>query len=1219
MAGTSRKRQETSESPRSRAKNSKTREAGAGRQTASRTADKKTGKTAGGTGGNRASRADTPSRGTSRRKQAAKPEQQENSFILTEVAIIAVFAVSVLLFLSNFGLCGVAGDFCRQAMLGMFGKLGYLFPVFLCVGSCFYASNRGNRRAAVKLLASLLTFIALCGLAQMIFGGGYGEEMKLFDYFKQDAVSGKGGGLTGGALVVLLSSTVGTVGAYVILLVLFVIGIVCITEKSLVGAVKKGSGRAYRYARDDMDRRRESYEEKREERREERRRMREEKARGIDMDAMTLTGYPSEYDDGDGENGFYEPARDEDGRREAGRAGYGGYEEDYVLEPQAEEAIRPEDTFSGSITMPGREEAPSYEERSDASFDGEAMDGEPETDGEGSWSRSLSKDDGAGELGEAGYADDDEGADSRTKAGYGRREKDVYGRPLVSRRQGSPHAEALRKNAEEAFYEDGGWLENGQNQEGDKTESVRTGEAASGRGFGADTAVADGGLWERGSGDGEEPDELPGRGLRGRNDVVLPYPGLRGKDTPAREEQLLKSIYAERDTRTFAEMNIGDDEFYRPEAEKEVYYEPIDAGGDGGFEEDGPAARESGAFASQEEADGGPDREDLAGRSALRAVKDSLKGGEDGRTEDGYYKPVEDKKGRTEDGAFFIPEEAKTVVTASGKVIETDTEEVRKTIEKKRAAASRVPDSELSVREQMDRRRQQEAPGHSGQGQNHRSGEEAPKRPAAPPKPYAFPPLDLLKRGKPAGSRSEQEYRDTAIKLQQTLKNFGVGVTVTNISCGPAVTRYELHPEQGVKVSKIVSLSDDIKLNLAAADIRIEAPIPGKAAVGIEVPNKETETVVLRDLLETETFKRASSKLSFAVGKDIAGQTVVTDIAKMPHLLIAGATGSGKSVCINTLIMSIIYKADPEDVKLIMIDPKVVELSVYNGIPHLLIPVVTDPKKASGALNWAVAEMSERYQKFAKYNVRDLKGYNEKIRSIEDIEDEDKPKKLPQIIIIVDELADLMMVAPGEVEDAICRLAQLARAAGIHLVIATQRPSVNVITGLIKANIPSRIAFSVSSGVDSRTIIDMNGAEKLLGKGDMLFYPQGIQKPQRVQGAFVSDQEVSRVVEFLASQGMEAGYDPEVEKKMNSPLAGAGPDGGNDRDAYFEQAARFIIEKDKASIGMLQRMLKIGFNRAARIMDQLAEAGIVGEDEGTKPRKVLMSMEELEEFLEQGY
>ena len=356
------------------------------------------------------------------------------------------------------------------------------------------------------------------------------------------------------------------------------------------------------------------------------------------------------------------------------------------------------------------------------------------------------------------------------------------------------------------------------------------------------------------------------------------------------------------------------------------------------------------------------------------------------------------------------------------------------------------------------------------------------------------------------------------------------------------------------------------------------------------------------------------------MGKDIGGQVVVTDIGKMPHLLIAGATGSGKSVCINTLIMSIIYKANPDDVKLIMVDPKVVELSVYNGIPHLLLPVVTDPKKASGALNWAVAEMDDRYKKFAQYNVRDLKGYNAKVENIKDIEDENKPKKMPQIIIIIDELADLMMVAPGEVEDSVCRLAQLARAAGIHLVIATQRPSVNVITGLIKANVPSRIAFAVSSGVDSRTIIDMNGAEKLLGKGDMLFYPSGCPKPVRVQGAFVSDTEVSAVVDFLTEQGMTANYNPEVENQIvQTPAAGDAKGGGNDRDEYFVQAGKFIIEKDKASIGMLQRMFKIGFNRAARIMDQLAEAGVVGEEEGTKPRKVLMSAEEFEELLEQGY
>lgn len=486
-------------------------------------------------------------------------------------------------------------------------------------------------------------------------------------------------------------------------------------------------------------------------------------------------------------------------------------------------------------------------------------------------------------------------------------------------------------------------------------------------------------------------------------------------------------------------------------------------------------------------------------------------------------------------------------------------------------------------------------------------------------KEYTFPPVSLLKKGTKSNGDSNAHLRETAGKLQETLHNFGVNVTITNVSCGPTVTRYELQPEQGVKVSKIVSLTDDIKLNLAATDIRIEAPIPGKAAVGIEVPNANNSTVMLRELIQSDAFQKSESRLAFAAGKDIAGKPVIADIAKMPHLLIAGATGSGKSVCINTLIMSILYKASPEEVKLIMIDPKVVELSVYNGIPHLFIPVVTDPKKAAGALNWAVAEMTERYNKFAQYNVRDIKGYNAKVDALTDIEADKKPPRLPQIVIIVDELADLMMVAPGEVEDSICRLAQLARAAGIHLIIATQRPSVNVITGLIKANMPSRIAFSVSSGVDSRTILDMNGAEKLLGKGDMLFYPQGYQKPARVQGAFVSDQEVSAVVEFLASQNPSAAYSQEIQEKIEAvkEASSSATDAANERDAYFKDAGKFIIEKDKASIGMLQRMFKIGFNRAARIMDQLCEAGVVGEEEGTKPRKVLMSMEEFEQFIDE--
>ena len=490
------------------------------------------------------------------------------------------------------------------------------------------------------------------------------------------------------------------------------------------------------------------------------------------------------------------------------------------------------------------------------------------------------------------------------------------------------------------------------------------------------------------------------------------------------------------------------------------------------------------------------------------------------------------------------------------------------------------------------------------------------ENPPEPPKPYVFPPISLLsKAGGDEEGISDEELHETARKLQETLTAFGVNVKVTDVSCGPSVTRYELQPEQGVKVSKITALTDDIKLNLAAADIRIEAPIPGKAAVGIEVPNKKNLMVYFRDLIENKDFNEHQSKLAFAVGKDIGGQTMISDIAKMPHLLIAGATGSGKSVCINTLIMSILYKAKPSEVKLIMVDPKVVELSVYNGIPHLLLPVVTDPKKAAAALNWAVAEMNRRYKLFSDMKVREIKGFNKKVGK-------DSPEWMPQIVIIVDELADLMMVSSKEVEEAICRLAQLARAAGIHLVIATQRPSVNVITGLIKANVPSRIAFAVSSQVDSRTILDGAGAEKLLGKGDMLFFPSGYPKPVRVQGAFVSDNEVSDVVEFIKENNDPAHKAADITEQVNAAAQVESIKEGNSSaeeddgyDEYFEEAGKLIIDKDKASIGMLQRVYRIGFNRAARIMDQLAEVGVVSEEDGTKPRKVLMSKDDFEAFI----
>lgn len=879
-----------------------------------------------------------------RPRKSSAPMKEPESFIRSEVTIILSFAAAVLLFLSNFHLCGVAGDFLRGLQLGVFGMAGFAFPLLLFLGICFYLSNRGNAAAMLKLAAAVAAFLTLCGFAQLLFGRGVEEEQGIFECYRLSSAGGMGGGLVGGAICVALKFFLGTMGAYLVLGVCFIISAVCITERSFVRAVKKKSDAAYQYAREDMDRRRERQEEKR--------RLRaEQKVRGVNLDSTDLW---AEELNGEGEEDY---------------EGYEEYAEEY-----------PEYVKSS----PNHTEAEQEQMQSDLEY-----------------SASVSP-------------------------------ADVFRGKICL------------------------------------------------------------------------PPEYP------NDDDTAPF----DVDDVIRQEESAQSLVTEG-------------------SRAETNYDPIE-----------------------------PEDKGMAS---------GIVGG----------------------NSFVIPEGEKRVVTANGKIIETETEALQKKLElKKQEARQAAEDKGTAVSQQLQQ-------------------EDAPK------KEYVFPPLNLLKRGShTAGNHSEKEYKETAIKLQQTLHNFGVGVTVTNISCGPAVTRYELHPEQGVKVSRIVGLADDIKLSLAAEDIRIEAPIPGKSAVGIEVPNKENNTVYLRDLLESENFKNHQSRLAFAVGKDIGGQVVVTDIAKMPHLLIAGATGSGKSVCINTLIMSIIYKSKPEDVKLIMVDPKVVELSVYNGIPHLLIPVVTDPKKASGALNWAVAEMTDRYKKFAQYNVRDLKGYNAKIENIKDIDDDNKPTKLPQIVIIVDELADLMMVCPGDVEDAICRLAQLARAAGIHLVIATQRPSVNVITGLIKANVPSRIAFSVSSGVDSRTIIDMNGAEKLLGKGDMLFYPAGFPKPQRVQGAFVSDQEVQKVVDFLTEQGMTANYSTDVERQMDASSSAAAAGSTSSRDEYFEQAGRFIIEKEKASIGMLQRMFKIGFNRAARIMDQLAEIGVVGAEEGTKPRQVLMTMEEFEDMME---
>ena len=482
---------------------------------------------------------------------------------------------------------------------------------------------------------------------------------------------------------------------------------------------------------------------------------------------------------------------------------------------------------------------------------------------------------------------------------------------------------------------------------------------------------------------------------------------------------------------------------------------------------------------------------------------------------------------------------------------------------------------------------------------------------------YEYPPVEILsKPSKRTIKGGAKALTETATRLQKTLYSFGVSAKVENVSVGPAITRYELKPAEGVRVSKIANLADDIALNLAAETIRIEAPIPGKQAVGIEVPNKEKEAVHLREVLDSDEFKENKSKLAVALGKDVAGNIQLADIAKMPHVMIAGSTGSGKSVCINTIITSIIYHAKPSEVKFVMVDPKVVELSVYNGIPHLLIPVVTDPRKAAGALAWAVQEMEDRYSKFANKGVRDLKGYNKAI------EKENEVGKLPQIVIIIDELADLMMVAKNDVEDAICRLAQKARAAGMHLVIATQRPSVDVITGLIKANIPSRIAFAVSSQVDSRTILDSVGAEKLLGKGDMLYFPSGAPKPYRVQGAFVSDDEVEKIVDFIKSNGT-ATYSEDIlesienSNKTEKELAQEQAQ-DDDADPFLMDAIQTVVETGQASTSFIQRRFKVGYARAGRIIDQMEERGVISGYQGSKPREVLMSLERLNELKMSG-
>ncbi len=1062
-------------------------------------------------------------RSGSAKGSAAKKKQAESEIpFLNEVVLLAILAICILLLLSNFGAGGVIGAKISGFFFGLFGLSAYLLPICVFVGAAFYMSNKRNRIAVIKLVAAVLFVMFFCLFVELVVVGK--TEETIAASFTYGAEHKNGGGIVGGCLSHLLIGAFGVIGAYVVDIIVLIISLVLITERSFLGGVKKSSKKVYDTAKEDAVRCREHVVQKREERA----RMRlDRKVEGVAVDTKIV---PPVLDFSDNLSELKPVKQTPQFTKNAMEKLFLSQKTDQqpVLEQERDTRLQGRQN--------GEHETVEFPRQSQSAFTGTEQ-GVPSV----SWSAGRDEPSSVQGSMSAGRT---ESSFDETELLLTRSALSMPVHPVVTRRE--PSIVVQNGSTEEAA---------------DKT------------------ALYDGGVGRQQipSERAYAPDDL-------RDETGSEETG--GFETGSDERFVLH-----------AEYGVEPEERFVPPAAYEIEAEPEDV-----LTEDA-LGLEVRRMIQDENADFGIDD-----WGKTNAEEGSIDFSQDIFSQ---MEITEEDADRAFAAEPILPGDEQCVLPADEQRVLPDDEQAP--VLPADAQRSAQPPRAVRMPQEVKRTPVTE-PGASERFDPFDSAE--PQMQQQPKPAYRFPPTSLLKAGNGNQGDSQQHLQETALKLQQTLKNFGVNVTITDVSCGPSVTRYELQPEMGVKVSKIVNLADDIKLNLAAADIRIEAPIPGKAAVGIEVPNKETVMVRFRDMVEADAFKNHASSICFTAGKDIAGQVVVADIAKMPHLLIAGATGSGKSVCINTIIMSILYKANPEDVKLILIDPKVVELSVYNGIPHLFIPVVTDPKKAAGALHWAVAEMTERYQKFAEYQVRDLKGYNKKVEAIGEIADETKPQKMPQIVIVVDELADLMMVAAGEVEDAICRLAQLARAAGIHMIIATQRPSVDVITGLIKANMPSRIAFSVSSGVDSRTILDMNGAEKLLGNGDMLFYPQGIPKPVRVQGPFVSDGEVEAVVDFLKEQNM-AVYNAEIEAKMNTAASGGGPGGANERDDYFVDAGKFVIEKDKGSIGMLQRWFKVGFNRAARIMDQLEQAGVVGPEEGTKPRRVLMSMEQFEAYVDE--
>ena len=997
---------------------------------------------------------------TSSRSRAKKKidNNEQLDFLNSEILMIALFCVSLVLFLSHFGLIGVVGKYLRIFQLGVFGILGFAVPMFVFVGGAFLLSNIGSSLAKIKFAGVLMAVLAIDALISL-FGIPNLKEFGLIRFYTE----GWYGGFIGGGLGLLISSVLGKIGAIIFFIAVLIISIVILTGKSFVSIVKTGGQMTISRAKNDVARVMEQRKQRREQQLVEEWEYEEdpgfeEEFEELDIDDKN-EGYIGELLDYD-----YKPNK---GKIDLGAIDFSKKKKKHVVDlPTANVGSQRNEPISGI-----------FDAKNDEKFVKDSSD--------------------KGTI------------QSKYEASYEPKRSGTQSSIIVNKRP-------------DTFY----------------------------------------GSINRGKEDSRFENDIDEETLRRANEI------LARKDEIDIYEQPISTVRII-DDETHEDFRYIDEnyDFTRREEKEENSDKSIEFIKAYGDEYDEP-------------------RGTSYGNNSFDDIYAHNKGAQSEPVNNGSFKREETHDTDKLENTLVSNDGEKTLVTAGGKVIVSDTSALQKKMEEQRANSPQG-----KIRNEIAKKVQ---------------------------RPYIYPGTFLLNKNTEAGEAiSDSEYRNTAITLQETLASFDVNVTVEDISVGPSVTLYELKPEQGVKVSKVLSLANDIKLALAASDIRIEAPIPGKSAIGIEVPNKQKQTVFLRDLFESRAFKNGNESIGFAVGKDISGKVIVSDIAKMPHVLIAGATGSGKSVCINTLIMSIIYKYSPEDVKLIMVDPKVVELSVYNGIPHLLIPVVTEPKKAASALNWAVAEMGERYKKFAATGVRDLTAYNKRIEEARRRGNiEGLPEKLPKIVIIIDELADLMMVANNEVEDAIVRLAQLARACGIHLVIATQRPSVNVITGIIKANIPSRIAFAVSSGTDSRTILDSNGAEKLLGKGDMLFAPYGSATPMRVQGAFVSDEEVSAVVDFLKNQGMQARYDENTIKQIEETQNAASA--GNDiseRDELFEAAGRYIIEKDKSSIGNLQRNFKIGFNRAARIMDQLASAGVVGGEAGTKKREILMNMDEFLDVL----